>query len=170
MRDHSKATPNMKADPKAAAAAPKPSKMKKIIIVAIAALLLIGVGGGAAWHFTKKSGPASAEKKEAVKSEFVVIDSFTVNLAQGEEEQYLQIQFTLEVPGPEQVEAIKGNMARVRSRSLLLLSAKKASDLATPQGKAKLAKDIIAEINKPFSAGAPPQQVSDVLFTSFIIQ
>lgn len=159
----------MKADPKADAAAPKSSK-KKMVVIAIVGVLVIGLSAGGAWYFTKSSGPATAEVKKAAKPEFVVIDAFTVNLQPENGEQYLQIQFTLEVAGVEQVEIIKTNMARVRSRVLLLLSAKKASELSTVEGKNVLSKEIIAEIKKPFSAGSPPQEVTDVLFTSFIIQ
>ncbi len=53
---------------------------------------------------------------------------------------------------------------------LLLLSAKKASELSSVEGKNVLSKEIIASVKQPFSTGAPPQEVTDVLFTSFIIQ
>lgn len=142
-----------------------------MIVIAIIALVVIGLSGGAAWYFTKSSGPAKPEVKEVVKPEFIVIDAFTVNLQpENGAEQYLQIQFTLEVAGLEQVEAIKTNMARVRSRVLLLLSAKKASELSTVEGKNILSKEIIAAVKQPFATGAKPQEVTDVLFTSFIIQ
>ena len=159
----------MKADPKAEAAPPKSSK-KKMVVIAVIGMLVVAMSAGAAWFFTKGSGPEHAEVKKAVKPEFVVIDAFTVNLQPENGEQYLQIQFTLEVAGLEQVEVIKTNMARVRSRVLLLLSNKKASELSTVEGKNILAKEIIAEVKKPFAAGAPAQEVTDVLFTSFIIQ
>ena len=142
-----------------------------MLFIIIGAVVLLGGGGGAAYVLTKgKADPAHAEVKKAVKPEFIVIDAFTVNLQPENGEQYLQIQFTLEVAGLEQVEVIKTNMARVRSRVLLLLSAKKASELSTVEGKNILSKEIIAAIKEPFAKGAPPQEVSDVLFTSFIIQ
>ncbi len=160
----------MKADPKAEAAAPKSSK-KKMVVIAIIAVVVLGISGGAAWFFTKSSGPAAAEVKKAVKPEFVVIEPFTLNLQpENGAEQYLQISFTLEVAGLEQVDLIKTNMARVRSRVLLLLSAKKASELSTVEGKNLLSKEIIASIEQPFAAGAKPQEVNDVLLTAFIIQ
>jgi flagellar FliL protein len=160
----------MKADPKAEAAPPKSSK-KKMLVIAVIAIIVLGISGGAAWFFTQgKADPAHAPAKKVVKPEFVVIDAFTVNLQPENGEQYLQIQFTLEVGGLEQVEVIKTNMARVRSRVLLLLSAKKASELSTVEGKNQLSKEIIAAIKQPFASGAPPQEVTDVLFTSFIIQ
>lgn len=160
----------MKADPKAAEAAPP--KSKKMLIIILLAVLVLGAGGGAAWFFTMGGDKKEhkEETKHAAKPEFVVIDSFTVNLAPENGDQYLQIQFTLQVANLEQVELIKTNMARVRSRVLLLLSAKKASELSTTEGKGQLSKEIIAAINQPFAAKAPPQEVTDVLFTNFIIQ
>ena len=161
----------MKADPKAAPAAPAPSRKKKLIVTGAAALLVLGLGGGATWYFLgQKADPAHKEARKAEKPEFVVIDPFTVNLQPENGEQYLQIQFTLQVANLEQAELIKTNMARVRSRVLLLLSAKKASDLTSVEGKGLLSKEIIAAVRQPFVDKGPPQEVSDVLFTSFIIQ
>jgi len=161
----------MKADPKAGEAAP-PKSSKKMLIIIVAAVLVLGGGGGAAWVMLK--GGDKKEHKEApkhaIKPEFVVIESFTVNLAPENGDQYLQIQFTLQVANAEQMELIKTNMARVRSRVLMLLSAKKASELSTTEGKTALAKEIIAAINLPFADKGPPQEVTDVLFTNFIIQ
>jgi flagellar FliL protein len=162
----------MKADPKAEAAAPGSSK--KLIIMIAAAVLTLGAGGGAAWYFTKDSG--APEKKEhkvakaSEKPEYVPVDAFTVNLQPETGDQYLQVQFTLQVPGPEQAEAIKENMAQVRSRVLLLLSGKKASEINTVDGKRQLAGEILNTIKAPFVEKGEPQDVTDVLFTSFIIQ
>lgn len=161
----------MKADPKAdTAAAPKGSK-KKLIIMIVMAVLVIGMGAGAAWFFTQGK-PAGAEHKVA-KSEppqYVPIESFTINLQPEVGEQYLQIAFTLQVPNEKQGEEIKANMAKVRSRVLLLLSGKKASDISSVEGKQKLASEIMAAVKQPFVDKGEPQQVTDVLFTAFIIQ
>ena len=164
-----KANPNMKADPKAAPA-PAPVKSKKMLIIIIASVILLGGGGGAAWFLTQGKADPHKEVKKHEKPEFLAIEPFTVNLQPENGEQYLQIQFTLQVANLEQVELIKTNMARVRSRVLLLLSAKKASELTSVEGKGQLSKEIIAAVRLPFVEKGPPQEVSDVLFTSFIIQ
>jgi len=74
------------------------------------------------------------------------------------------------VSGLEEKENVKNNMAKVRSRMLLLLSSKHATDINTPEGKVELAKEIIAKLREPFDEGGSPQEIDDVLFTSFIIQ
>ncbi|MDB5745556.1 MAG: flagellar basal body-associated protein FliL [Massilia sp.] len=169
----------MKADPKGEAAAASGSK-KKLMIMAIAGVLVLGGGAGAGWFFLHGADAEAAhaedepkkkkKDKEAVKAEYVPIESFTVNLQPENGDQYLQVQFTLQVDGPEQVALIKDNMAKVRSRVLLLLSGKKASEINTVAGKQQLAAEIKAVVQEPFDEGGGDQDVSDVLFTSFIIQ
>lgn len=171
----------MKADPKADAA-PAANGKKKLMVIVIAAVLVAGLAGGAAWFFTKGSADAedsggghkSDKKKKADKDHpavYVVLEQFTVNLQPDNgADQYLQLACTLQVNSPEQEELLKANMPKVRSRILLLLSGKKASEISTVDGKKKLAEEIIKVANEPFVEHGEPQEVSDVLFTSFIIQ
>ena len=178
------ATAKPKAAPKAdeASAAPAGSK-KKLIVIAAAAVLLLGGGGGAAWYFMHAGGDAAAaehdspkeskkkkKKDPSAKPEYVPVEAFTVNLQPENGEQYLQVQFTLQVAGAEQATLIKDNMAIVRNRVLLLLSSKKASEISTLEGKQQLAAEIEAVIKDPFENDGDEQEVTDVLFTSFIIQ
>jgi flagellar FliL protein len=179
-----KANPKIKADPKADAAAPAPSGGKgKLFIMIGAAVLVLGLGGGAGWYFMhgnnaeaaaepakKDHASSKKKKKDEAPPEYVAVEPFTVNLQPEHGDQYLQVAFTLQVAGPEQVELIKANMAKVRSRVLLLLSGKKASDISTVEGKQQLAGEILAAVNEPFVPHGDEQEVSDVLFTSFIIQ
>jgi flagellar FliL protein len=174
----------MKADPKAdaaAAGAPAGSK-KKLIIMILAAILVLGAGAGGGWYFSQSAAahgeeeaPAKESKKKKKKDpeskpEYVPIEAFTVNLQPENGEQYLQVQFTLQVEGAEQATTVKDNMAIVRNRVLLLLSSKKASEINTVEGKQQLASEIQAAITEPFEKHGDEQEVSDVLFTSFIIQ
>lgn len=166
----------MKAEPKTDAAPAAGGGKKKLMIIVLGAVLVAGAGGGAAWFFLhgkSEEGPAEKHKPVAKKSAppvFVPLEQFTVNLAAENGDQYLQTNITLQVAGAEQEELIKQNMPKVRSRLLLLLSSKKASELNTPEGKKTLATDIVKQINEPFEEKGAEQEVSDVLFTSFIIQ
>ncbi|TFW32087.1 flagellar basal body-associated protein FliL [Massilia horti] len=162
----------MKADPKPEAAARKPTKI--LIIAGVAVLALLAGGGGAAWFFMKDDDAAPVKKERrtsrAAPPEYVTVEPFTVNLQPENGDQYLQVQFTLQVSSPEQVEVFKANMAQVRSRVLLLLSGKKASDINTVEGKRHLAGEILTALKEPFVEKGEQQDVTDVLFTSFIIQ
>jgi flagellar FliL protein len=173
----------MKADPKAeAAAAPATGGKNKLFMMIGAAVLVLGLGGGAGWYFLHGGGAEAAEpakkdqggskkkKKDEHPPEYLAIESFTVNLQPENGDQYLRVAFTLQVDGPEQVELIKANMAKVRSRVLLLLSGKKASEINTVEGKQQLAGEILAAVKTPFAEHGEEQDISDVLFTEFIIQ
>lgn len=151
----------------------KKSKLKLIII----AVVVLAIGGGGAGYFLmgKKAKPAGEhveeESHESAKAPvFLVLDPFTVNLQQEAGEQYLQIAMTVQVADDKQSEEIKVYLPQVRSRVLMVLSSKKASEINTPEGKKQLADDIIAQIKRPFSERGKPQKVNDVFFTSFVIQ
>ena len=175
-----KANPKMKADQKVEA--PAGGGSKKLIIIIVALVLVLAAGGGAAWYFLHSSGDAAHEEEAPVKKkkkekkagppEYLPVDPFTVNLQPGDDgaEQYLQLAFTLEVGSAEEKENIKVNMAKVRSRVLLLLSSKKAADINTPAGKMQLAKEIVEQTSEPLEERGEKQDVVDVLFTAFIIQ
>ncbi|ALK98522.1 flagellar basal body protein FliL [Massilia sp. WF1] len=173
----------MKADPKADAAAAPAGGKNKLFMMIGAAVLVLGLGGGAGWYFMHGSGNAEASeparkehggsKKKSKKEappEYLAIEPFTVNLQPENGDQYLRVAFTLQVDGAEQAELIKANMAKVRSRVLLLLSGKKASEINTVEGKQQLAGEILAVVKQPFESHGEEQEVSDVLFTEFIIQ
>jgi flagellar FliL protein len=173
----------MKADPKAeAAAAPAVGGKNKLFMMIGAVVLVLGLGGGAGWYFMHGSSAEASEpankdhgggkktKKEEHPPEYLAVEPFTVNLQPENGDQYLQVAFTLQVNGTEQADAIKKNMAKVRSRVLLLLSGKKASEINTVEGKQQLAGEILAAVKLPFAEHGEEQEVSDVLFTSFIIQ
>jgi flagellar FliL protein len=173
----------MKADPKAeAAVVPAAGGKSKLFLMIGAAVLVLILGAGAGWYFLHGSaedgaGPAKKEHASSKKSkkdehppEYLAVEPFTVNLQPENGDQYLQVAFTLQVNGAEQAEVIKTNMAKVRSRVLLLLSGKKASEINTVEGKQQLAGEILAAVKTPFAEHGEEQEISDVLFTEFIIQ
>ena len=163
----------MAADPKPDGAEVAPKSKKKLIVI-IAAVALLAGGGGAAWFFMQ---PKAGDHKKEVKHEepahapvFLALDTFTVNLQPDPDEKFLQLEISLQVASPEQAELLKTQMPAVRNRLLMLLTSKLASDISTSEGKQQLSDEIIAEVKKPFSKEAKPQEVSGVFFTSFVIQ
>lgn len=154
----------------AAEAAPAGKSKKKVFIIIGALVVLLGGGGGAAaWFFTQQDGTAKKAEETPQKAPvYLALETFTVNLQDGE--QYMQIDITLQVADQAQVDAIKLHMPRVRSRLLALLSSKHAEELVTVEDKQKLAQEIKAQVMQPFDPKGKPQQLDDVLFTSFVIQ
>jgi len=151
-------------------AAPAKKSKKKLFIILGLLVVLLGGGGAAAWFLTQGKDK-SAAKAEVVPPKlpvFLALETFTVNLQGGE--QYLQVDITLQVVDQAQVDAIKLHMPRIRSRLLTLLSSKHPEELAAAEAKEKLAQEIRAQVAQPLEAKGKPQQIEDVLFTSFVIQ
>jgi flagellar FliL protein len=170
-----KAAPKAVPNPAPAAEAPPPEKKsrKKFYFMLGALLVTLGAGGGAWYYFDQAKGPAADGTPQPVKAPppvFLPMESFTVNLQPEGLEQFLQVSFTLQVAAQADVDRIKVYMPQVRSRILLLLSNKKASELLTLEGKKDLSQEIIAQIKQPFYPQGAPLNVSDVFFTSFVIQ
>lgn len=101
---------------------------------------------------------------------YVPLETFTVNLMPDPDEKFLQLDLTIEVKGAELAEKVKSQMPAIRNRVLLLLTSKKASDISTPEGKAQLSEELLAELKKPLSKGGKRLKITQVLFTSFVIQ
>jgi flagellar FliL protein len=162
----------------AAAAAPKGGSMKIVAVAAIAAVVLLALGGGvAAWLYTlNRDDKAVAEKdpKKTATPVFVDLDQFTVNLRpdpKGDDvERFIQVKLVAEMKDAASGEVLKNMMPAVRSEILLLLSSKQASELATREGKEKLAQEIIVAANKTLERSAAPNSVEHVNFTHLILQ
>ncbi|MEI7538256.1 MAG: flagellar basal body-associated protein FliL [Comamonadaceae bacterium] len=150
------------------------TKKSRKKLVAMLALFLLAGGGLATWLLLplKTEGKESARNKTEVASSgppvFIVMDPFTVNLQP--EGQFLQATFTLQAANAEESESIKLYMPQVRSRLLLMLSNKNVAELSTVQGKTQLGTEIASLIENPFAVGLKPIKVSNVFFTSFVIQ
>lgn len=161
------------AAPKAATAQGGGKSRKKFFMVLGVAVVLLGGGGGAcAWYLARNnSSHIEGEKYETPKPPlFLALEPFTVNLQPETGEQYLQVGLTLKVEDQTQIELLKLHMPEVRSRLLMLLSSKKSSEISTSEGKRKLSDEIIAQVKEPLAVNSPPQSVSGVFFTSFVIQ
>ncbi|MFA6014134.1 MAG: flagellar basal body-associated FliL family protein [Gallionellaceae bacterium] len=142
------AKPVKPAAPKKEEVADLPKSNKKLIIIIAVLVTIIAVGGGFAYMKLKDVGHSEEVKVAPAKDPiFIPLDAFTVNLQREEADQYLQITFALKVYEPEIAEKIKAMLPEVRSKLNLLLSGKYPSELATAEGKKKLAAEIVIEAN-----------------------
>ncbi|MBL8470544.1 MAG: flagellar basal body-associated FliL family protein [Rhodocyclaceae bacterium] len=181
--------------PAAAGDAPPKKKGKLIIIIAVILVLALG-GGGAAWfllvkkHADEEQGDEHAEEapkpKPKKKAEpgappvFVNLEPFVVNLRpEGNGDQFLQVVAVLKVEDQHEAENVKLYMPEIRHHILLLLSAKKASEVGAPESREELAEDLKDAVNGV--VGEPPPKskkkpqvptgpIKSVFFTSFIVQ
>jgi flagellar FliL protein len=149
-----------------------PKKSKKMLFIIIGVLVLL-IGGGAGYYFLgmkKEDASSDAPKKveEAKEPIYVVLDPFTVNLKGGG--QYLQMGLTLQMEDDKEGTRLKVYLPTARSRLIMLLSNKTADEITDDEGKKVLKAEIMESIKEPFSEGAKPIGISDVLFTGFVIQ
>lgn len=179
--------------------------MKKMIIIIAAVAVLVLVGGGVLLMMMNKQAAASDEdggeathapagkKHEAKKGEppvFVPLEPFTVNLADKEVDRFAQVGVTLQVSDAHAGDEIKSFLPAIRSNVLVLLSHKTSAELLSPDGKDKLARDILREAVRPLgyelddeedgaAAGKKKKKkkvsegdlpITQVLFSSFIVQ
>jgi flagellar FliL protein len=153
------------------AEAPTSNKKKiRSVRVIISAVVLALIAGGA-WYYFQQKKPSEHKVEHVSPPVFVVLEPFTLNLhSEDVSEQYLQIGMTAQVINTEQADMMKTYMPQIRSRLLTLLSSKKASDISSESGKRALIKDILDKIREPYTVTGPGQLVSDVFFTSFLIQ
>ncbi len=153
--------------------AKKSSKGKLFIIVGVVVVLL-GGGGLAAFYTMRKPASATttaaaAPKKAAAGSGIVSFEPFVVNLADTGGQRFLRISVRLIVGEEEQAKHIQESevqLMRLRSGILELLTAQTSDHIVTPDGKAALKKEI-AERAAHIVA---PIEVSDVLFSDFVVQ
>lgn len=159
-------------------ASPEKGGSSKLLIIIIAVLLLVIAGGAAAFFLLGGSGGAKDAKPAAPVEHtepiselpvFLSLDPFVVNLQPEDYDYYLQVALTLQVPNQQTADTLKLFMPQVRSRLLLLLSSKKASELLSNDGKENLRDEIIDELSEPFS-GNRGLMITDVAYTSFVIQ
>jgi flagellar FliL protein len=155
---------------------PKPKS--KILLFVILGLVISLGGAGAAWFFFVHGKSAQAAQKteasEKKEPEFTVhLDSFTVNLADQEESHFLRVTMELglghEPKGGGAKEGADTSgipVAQTRDTILSILSACKANDLLTPEGKVTLKQHLLAALHEK----VPEIDARNVYFTEFLVQ
>ena len=194
----------MSAKPEVVESPPKPAKSKKLLIIALALVLVLVLAGVGAYIFISKRNAAAAEDGDETSASHVAshdkakgppvylpLDPMVVNLANLGGEKVAQVGITLEVVDAKASDMVKAYLPTIRSSILLLISQKTAEELLNPEGKERLAKDILRKVAVPFGGGQdlepeaePPEAkkkksqkkteveypVVNVLFSSFIVQ
>ncbi len=146
----------------------RPKSKKKVLLIALVAVLLLGGGGAGWWMLQPKPAEAQAAKPPPpAPPVFVELETFTVNIAA---DHVLQTGITLQVKGAEDAEQLKLYMPQVKSRLLLLLSARDIEILRSPEGKVTMASDIATALRAPYVSGLAAPVISGVFLTSFVIQ
>ncbi|KDP85013.1 flagellar basal body-associated protein FliL [Cupriavidus basilensis] len=141
-----------------------------LLILGVVLVAALGAGGFFLGNILSNRQPAAPAAPVVPPPIFVPLEAFTVNLKSDDGDRFLHTGLSLKVADAQNQARITEYLPEVRSRILLLLSAKQPPDLATVEGKRKLAQEIQNAISQPFAPNLPKQQILDVLFTSFVVQ
>ena len=118
---------------------------------------------------TEASGEAAGEQKtnEVVKKENLLpLDSFTVNLAQGEgPRRYVRLDAVLKMSDDAKAPEFEARKPQIRDTIISILNTKRADDLLKKEGKGYLKEEIKASINSFLVDG----RVKDIYYISFQI-
>jgi flagellar FliL protein len=153
------------------AAAPRSSKLL-IGLLALTSLAAL-TGGGYALSRSSlfaQEAPAAAAPKAMPKPIFVTLEPLTVNVQSEGRSRFLHIGMALKVNDEQAKAQLVEFMPELRSRLLLLLSNRQPETLLSTQDKARLAEEILAELNRPLSPEAQPQAIAGVSFNTFVVQ
>lgn len=115
------------------------------------------------------TGEAGTEEKkvEVVKKENLLpLDSFTVNLAQGEgPRRYVRLDAVLKMSDDAKAPEFEARKPQIRDTIISILNTKRADDLLKKEGKSFLKEEIKASINSFLVDG----RVEDIYYISFQI-
>ncbi|MGO4327558.1 MULTISPECIES: flagellar basal body-associated protein FliL [unclassified Cupriavidus] len=148
----------------------KSKRGRLLLVLGVVIVAALGAGGFFLGNILSNRQPPAPAAPVVPPPIFVPLEPFTVNLKSEDGDRFLHTGLSLKVADAKDQARITEYLPEVRSRILLLLSAKQPPELATVEGKRLLAQEILRVINQPFAPSLPAQQVVDVLFTSFVVQ
>lgn len=129
-----------------------------------------GHGGGhgeAAGGHGDAHGGGAAKKTSSKFGKMITLDQFTVNLSTpgSATPRFVRVNISLEVPGDDIESEVNQKMPQVRNAIIDLFNSKRASDLATSEGREYLKEEIRNALNSFIVSG----KVKGVFFTNFAV-
>ncbi len=111
------------------------------------------------------SGAAKADAGRIIGPTYP-LDTFVVNIRDGEGDRYLKLKAELELTGSDTAEEIAQRLPQIRDLVLSLLGSKSFADIRTIEGKNFLREEIMLRVNSLLTTGS----VNRVFFTEFVVQ
>ena len=148
------------------------NKKSKLVPILLAVIVLMAGGAGAGWWFFGRGPIDHAEAKAAPAKPpvFHNLEPFTVNLAEENGDHYLQVSVVYQVADEKAVDQVKTYLPIIRNRILLLLSAKRPSELSTADGKQKLVNELVTAARESIPGTTPERGVTGAFLGAFVIQ
>jgi flagellar protein FliL len=141
---------------------------RKLIIAGVGLVVIAAVAVGGAMYGL--FGPRFALRGRAAQSHqppklgFVDVKELTLRLADTDAEHYIRMTPVLAVAASDQ-ETVEDRIPIVRDRIVSIVSSRTSTVLATPQGEARLKKDLIDALHKEFG-----DDVVDVYFSGYLVE
>jgi flagellar FliL protein len=111
------------------------------------------------------SGSEGEKKGEGAPSP-QLSETFVLNVLSGTNNRFLKCSIYFDFSSPTIAEKVKGRLAVLRDAVIMLVSAKSADSVSSPEGKLQLKDELIIRVNQLFGDKA----VGNVYFTDFIMQ
>ncbi|PHM48282.1 flagellar basal body-associated protein FliL [Xenorhabdus miraniensis] len=143
-----------------------------MILLILIAVLGAAIGGYSWWTMSQSANNSSEKTKVINAPVFMNLEPFTVNLIDDEDhfDRVLYVGVTLRLSDEKTRQRLHDYLPEIRSRMLLLLSRQKATELAKDDGKMRLVAEIKQTLNPTLIPGESDQEITDVLFTTFILR
>jgi len=146
-------------------------KSRKFVVLLVALVALgITATAAAAYFYLGDNHKGTAAAPVPADPIFIALEPLTVNLQPNGRIRFLHIGVTLKVADIKSQSQVTQYLPEVRSRVLTVLSNRQPDLLVTPNDKTQLAGEIMAVLNQPFAPNLPPQKISSVMFTTFMLQ
>lgn len=152
------------------------NKKVVIIITSVAFVFLAIMGGGFYVMWTKivsllppeeiAEEALEEEAETTVIGEMFPLDTFVVNLADGNGKRYLRATMQLELSPEQTVATLEQRLPQIRDVVLTILPTKQFQEIRTVEGKATLRTEILTKLNELFNGAS----VANIYFTEFVIQ
>lgn len=155
--------------------------MLRLLKFILLLIVIIGASIGGTMLFLNRTGmssPAAPAGQAAAPAAppvipapiFAELEPFTVTLYGETRNRILYTAITLRLADDASRKQIQDYMPEVRDRILKVLSAQELAKIQTPDGRQALSGAIKTELSRPFAAQLPGPQLTDVLFTAFVVQ
>ena len=168
---------NKKTEEAAEAEVPATGGKKKMILLIVGALVLVGgaVGGtlmvvGGGGGNAEEVVEAEPEEEKGDPSYISIKPAFTVNLEPDDPVNFLQISLQVLTFNDDVADDLEKHNPLVRNNLVALFGRQKSETLRTPEGKLQLQQDVLDTIQSVINEYGSGGEVSNVFFTSFVMQ
>lgn len=151
--------------------------MVKVLLAVVLAALVAIASVAATLYFSGRVRLAEAGTEVAKQPAaalptpiFVPLEPFTVTLRNRDSRGILYVAITLRVTDEASRHLLGVYMPEVRNRVLLELSTQDPLTVQTPDGRTRLATDLVRVLRAPYPPQPEGPKISNVLFTAFVVQ